>query len=694
MITVLDVENTTCKRDGKQHFDPFESENELVMIGMLQVETHTINGEAKRGASAEEVVVTFNHSDKEPTAFGDTITQDMLDSTTLLICHNAVHDLTWIWECGFVYDGKIYDTMLGEYILNKGIKSPLNLGFVSAKYQLEEQKLDTMGDYWKSGTSTKDIPFDELDEYLRYDLRSTYGVYNKQMARFATEENESLKSVTDLTMDTCLELALIYKRGIKVDLVELNKVKTEFEEERAALSEELMEFIEELMGDTPLNINSPEQLSALVFSRKPVDKKQWALSVNAFMSDSAFKDAMRSMTGPVYKTKAAKCFMCNGTGMVQHLTKKGKPRKNKNICKECDRKGYTLKNTRELAGLKFTPPKATWASASGFSTGKGILQTLEATARGKGMEREADFLSKLRRLNAIESYLSSFVGGIEKYTKADGMLHVQLTQHITSTARLSGRNPNMQNMPRGGTFPVKRVFISRWKGGKIMEADFGQLEFRVAAYLSQDKVAIKEVLEGFDVHQYTADIIGGAGQPIARQNAKEHTFAPLYGASGYGRTPAEAEYYTHFMEKYRGIAGWHRRLATEALSERKITTPSGRQFAFPDVSRRRDGTVTNFTMIKNYPVQSFATADIVPVALLMMEKCMKERGLNSCIVNTVHDSMVVDVHPDERQAMIDVVVEVESKLVSTVNKLWDIDFNLPLSLEAKMGNNWLDQVDC
>jgi len=252
----------------------------------------------------------------------------------------------------------------------------------------------------------------------------------------------------------------------------------------------------------------------------------------------------------------------------------------------------------------------------------------------------------------------------------------------------------MQNMPRGGTFPVKRVFISRWKGGKIMEADFGQLEFRVAAYLSQDKTAIKEVIEGFDVHQYTADIITNAGQATGRQNAKMHTFAPLYGASGYGRTPAEAEYYTHFMHKYRGIAEWHKKLATEALSERKITTPSGRQFAFPDVSRRRDGTVTNFTMIKNYPVQSFATADIVPVALLMMEKTMKEKGLVSCIVNTVHDSMVIDVHPDEQTEMLAVVSEVESKLVSTVNTLWDIDFNLPLSLEAKMGNNWLDQVDC
>ena len=83
--------------------------------------------------------------------------------------------------------------------------------------------------------------------------------------------------------------------------------------------------------------------------------------------------------------------------------------------------------------------------------------------------------------------LVSFVDGISNYTKEDGFLHVGLTQHITATGRFSGRNPNMQNMPRGGTFPVKRVFVSRWKGGHILEADFAQLEFRVAAFLSQDE---------------------------------------------------------------------------------------------------------------------------------------------------------------------------------------------------------------
>ena len=89
----------------------------------------------------------------------------------------------------------------------------------------------------------------------------------------------------------------------------------------------------------------------------------------------------------------------------------------------------------------------------------------------------------------------------------------------------------MQDMPRGGTFPVKKVFISQWDNGKILEADFAQLEFRTAAYLSQDRTAIKEIEDGFDVHSYTAKVITVAGHPTTRQEGKSHTFAPLYGAT-------------------------------------------------------------------------------------------------------------------------------------------------------------------
>jgi DNA polymerase I-like protein with 3'-5' exonuclease and polymerase domains len=249
----------------------------------------------------------------------------------------------------------------------------------------------------------------------------------------------------------------------------------------------------------------------------------------------------------------------------------------------------------------------------------------------------------------------------------------------------------MQNMPRGGTFPVKKVFVSRFDGGKIMEADFAQLEFRAAAYLSQDGVAIEEVSTGFDVHSYTAEVISTAGQPTSRQDAKAHTFAPLYGATGFGRTQAEAAYYTHFTEKYQGVADWHSRLAKEAINTRKITTPSGREFAFPDVTRNSRGRVSHFTQIKNYPVQSFATADIVPLALLHIEKLLD--GMQSCVVNTVHDSIVIDVHPDEERRCIDIIHETNKALPDLITIRWGLVFNVPLELEAKIGPNWLDTKD-
>ena len=226
-----------------------------------------------------------------------------------------------------------------------------------------------------------------------------------------------------------------------------------------------------------------------------------------------------------------------------------------------------------------------------------------------------------------------------------------------------------------------------------MEADFAQLEFRVAAFLSQDKTAIDEVTTGFDVHSYTAKVISDAGQHMSRQEAKAHTFAPLYGASGFGRTQAEAEYYQQFTKKYSGIARWHTSLASEALSTGKITTPSGREFAFPDVQRRRNGSVTYFTQIKNYPVQSFATADIVPICLIYIDKLMGVNQMWSCIVNTVHDSIVIDVHPDETEKVLKVINRTNEMLTSLVNKKWNIDFNVPLLLEAKIGDNWLDTKD-
>ena len=678
MKLTLDVENNSTERGGKLHLDPFEPENSLVQVGML---------------SDQGVCLTFPFDHKEHVSGHDYSerVQTLLDEATVLICHNAVHDLLWLWESGFKYDGPVFDTMLAEYVLQCGLKQPLSLEACAERYELDTKKQDTLKEYFKKGYKTSEIPLDELTEYLVADLEATQQLADLQYAKLNSPEYAGLMGTVDLTNQVAVCLARIYQRGFSVDEIELDEVRREYEEEKHKLKMDLRQMAYRLMGDTHINLNSPEQLSWVIYSRKPKDKNVWANATHKYMKDTHFKDIVRKETEVVYKTRAVKCSECNGSGNVYRTKKNGEPYAKPNKCPTCAGTGYVYQILPEVAGLKFTAPSAKWVSANGFSTSKGSLKVLEGIARQKNMQEATEFLEKVSRLSAVETYLSSFIDGIQIHRKFDDKLHVRLLQHRTATGRFSGADPNMQNMPRGSTFPIKRVFVSRFDGGKIMEADFAQLEFRVAAFLSQDEVAISEVTNGFDVHSYTAQIITDAGQPTDRQTAKAHTFAPLYGATGFGRTTAEAEYYTHFNEKYKGIAKWHEKLATEALTTRKITTPSGREFSFPDVQRQENGRVSYFTQIKNYPVQSFATADIVPLALLHIDRQLAYA--KSCIVNTVHDSIVIDVHPHEERLVLQAIQKTNDDLPGLIAGRWGITFNVPLLLEAKMGPNWLDTKD-
>ena len=669
MKLTLDVENTVTHRDGKLHLDPFEKDNKLVMVGCL---TDT----------GKEYLYRDNYDGL----------QDLLNNATVLIGHNIVHDLMWIWECGFDYTGAVFDTMLGEYVLQRGQKQPLSLEACAERYNLNTKKQDTLKEYFKKGTGVDEIPHEELSEYLSADLHATQELSDEIYRKLNTVEYSGLMTTVTLTNQVAITLARIYQRGFSVDVDALNKVRKEFEQERKDLRVSLNGQVSKLMGDIQINLNSPEQLSWVIYSRKPHDKAMWANNFESYMSNTDFRNKIKQHSKVLYKQHASHCVECKGWGEIRKVKKDGTPYTNPTKCKNCNGDGHTFTDIVDsVAGLKFNAPNPKWVSANGFSTSKTQLEVLEGVARQRGMKEAESFLHDVRRLSAVETYLSSFVDGINTYLKPDGKLHVRLLQHRTSTGRFSGADPNMQNMPRGGTFPVKKVFVSRWKGGKILEADFAQLEFRVSAFLSQDEVAINEVSTGFDVHSYTSKVITDAGQPTTRQDAKAHTFAPLYGATGFGRTKAEAEYYSHFTEKYQGIKSWHSRLAKEAVNTGKIKTPSGREFSFPDVKRKRNGTVSYFTQIKNYPVQSFATADIVPLILMKIDDLLKT--MQSCVVNSVHDSIVIDVHPEEEKQVLYIITLVNSQMNGLIENHFGITFNVPLLLEAKIGDNWLDTKD-
>ena len=675
MKLTIDVENDVLKRGGKIHMDPFEADNKLVMVGIL-----TDKGNE----------YLFRTDTDEQTVWVEKI-QSLLDSATMLIGHNIVHDLMWLWESNFTYDGEIFDTMLGEYILQRGQKQPLSLEACAERYNLETKKQSTMKEYFKNGTLMSEVPPKELAEYLSADLHATQELYNEIHKKLQEKNNNGIYNTVLLTNKVALTLANIYRHGFSVDMDSLQEVKQQFVQEKNEVSKKLSRYVKELMGDTPINLNSPEQMSWVVYSRKPIQKELWANSFTPYMSKTDFNKTVKEKYSILFKTKAIKCNSCNGKGHIRKTKKNGLPYANQSKCHDCSTLGYKFLNTDKVAGLKFNAPSAKWVSANGFKVNKVNLSLLQNIAKNRNMTEAVEFLSNLQRLSALDTYLSSFVEGIETHTKADGKLHVRLLQHRTATGRFSGADPNMQNMPRGGTFPVKKVFVSRWVDGKILEADFAQLEFRTAAYLSQDEVAMKEIENGFDVHSYTAKVITEGGQKISRQEAKAPTFAPLYGATGFGRTKAEATYYEQFTEKYRGIGLWHTRLAKEAVTTGKIKTPSGREFSFPNVRRLGNGKVSYFTQIKNFPVQSFATADIVPVILMEIDDRLND--FKSCIVNTVHDSIVIDVHPNEIQQVIDVISSVNNNMTDIINKQFNIKINVPLLLEAKIGNNWLDTKD-
>jgi DNA polymerase-1 len=286
----------------------------------------------------------------------------------------------------------------------------------------------------------------------------------------------------------------------------------------------------------------------------------------------------------------------------------------------------------------------------------------------------------------VDTYLHTFVAGIKSFKNERNILHPKFMQAVTATGRLSSRDPNFQNQPRGGTFPIRKVVVSRFDDGRILEVDFSQLEFRTAVFLAQDKQGMEDIKNKIDVHQYTADIIG-----VSRQDAKAHTFKPLYG--GITGTEEEKRYYRRFAEKYRDITEWHKQLQTEAIKLKRIKTPTGREYSFPYAERMPWGGSSYSTQIKNYPVQGFATADIVPLACIKIYELMKEQKVKSLLINTVHDSIVADVYPGEEVVMSKIFKQGTASVIPALKQYYGINFNIPLDTDVKMGYNWLDMKE-
>ena len=676
MISIVDVETSyqPTKHGGKDPL-PFNPKNILVSVG--------IN---------DEYYFT-NHTQRVDEGCYYKI-QAVLDKTTLLVGHNIKFDLEWLLEAGFKYEGKVYDTMLGEYILNRGIRKSLTLDMCCKRRNLGE-KSKLIQEEMDLGRSLENIDADTVEEYGRIDVEITKKLFDSQMDDFKSEQNRGLLRTAKMMNEFLIVLTDMERNGIYIDSETLLSVEREYNAEFTYLGQKIAKIVYEKMGDTTISLASPEQLSWLIYSKKPKDKKEWARLFNVGIdkhtgknkkrprfSRTYFRDLVRINTEIIHKTTAEQCIPCKGKGVIQKVRKDGSPYKNYTKCSECDGEGYTYAKLAKVAGFNQRPMGVYDIAEAGFRTDRLTLRKIVGEAEGELKE----FIEAIIRYNSVDTYLHTFVAGIKSFKNERNILHPKFMQAVTATGRLSSRDPNFQNQPRGGTFPIRKVVVSRFEGGRILEVDFSQLEFRTAVFLAQDKQGMEDIKNKIDVHQYTADIIG-----VSRQDAKAHTFKPLYG--GITGTEEEKRYYRRFAEKYRDITEWHKQLQTEAIKLKRIKTPTGREYSFPYAERMPWGGSSYSTQIKNYPVQGFATADIVPLACIKIYELMKEQKVKSLLINTVHDSIVADVYPGEEVVMSKIFKQGTASVIPALKQYYGINFNIPLDTDVKMGYNWLDMKE-
>jgi DNA polymerase I-like protein with 3'-5' exonuclease and polymerase domains len=346
-----------------------------------------------------------------------------------------------------------------------------------------------------------------------------------------------------------------------------------------------------------------------------------------------------------------------------------------------------------------------------YSTKSDDLMQLKATNK-----RQKEFV-RLKKLystyNADVGKSLLFFHGVVTDPKAkDCTFYAQFNQCITKTHRLSStgiprtfdhifsdagkpitKSVQFQNLKR----EFKRVIRARRKGWQMGEADGSQLEFRVAAFLGQCPIATQAIVNNLDVHADTLKCLADNGQGIpwkdmskdewkaARQAAKPHTFKPLFG--GQSGTDAEVAYYDWFKEHYSGIADAQQKWIDEALTRKRVTVVHGFRFFFPHCKMSNSGYVSNTTNIKNYPVQHFATAEIIPIAIVYQWHLMRQ--MKSFLVNTVHDSVISELHPEEHQEFRDVSLHAFTYLCyHYLKEVYDVEFNVPLGIGVKIGDNW------
>ncbi len=305
-----------------------------------------------------------------------------------------------------------------------------------------------------------------------------------------------------------------------------------------------------------------------------------------------------------------------------------------------------------------------------------------------------EIVRKLLTYRSLAKLKSTYVDALpQDVFPKSGRIHTTFSQAVTTTGRLSSVNPNLQNIPirtEEGR-EIRRAFIPR-EGFTLLACDYSQIELRIMAELSGDAGLREAFIHGEDIHTATAARVFGVDKTDVtremRSKAKMVNFGIIYGISAFGlskrlgipRKEAQ-EIIEQYRANYPGVQDWLDETVLYAQKHEYVKTITGRRRYIRDINARnqmvRGGAERNAI---NAPIQGTA-ADMIKIAMIGIQKMLKEKKTQTNLLLQVHDELVFDLALDEAP---DLIPLIEEKMKSA------IPMEIPILVESGTGKNWLE----
>lgn len=323
---------------------------------------------------------------------------------------------------------------------------------------------------------------------------------------------------------------------------------------------------------------------------------------------------------------------------------------------------------------------------TGYTTDAASLKTLlEKTGH--------EFLAQLMA-HREASKLKQMVETLKKSIDTDGRIHTTYAQNVAATGRLSSNNPNLQNIPIRSEEGrrVRDMFVVSEGYECLLAADYSQIEMRIMAHLSGDAGLIKAYAEGEDLHRYVGShVFGVPPQEVTsamRSKVKAMSYGLAYGLTSFGLSKQleisvdEARTLVKdYFDRFGGVRDYLRGVVEQARIDGYTSTIEGRRRYLPDLtSTDRQLRDLAERVALNSPIQGSA-ADIIKHAMLGVASGLEAQGLKSRLLLQVHDELVLEIWPGERESVEKMVVEQMGAAA---------ELKVPLEVQVGVGASWND----